>query len=114
MLFAVVAALITATTLRHKVYHRVTVTDVRLAILTPDGYRRPVPTPAAITHPWNLSAPGPVVKRIESQIHAFDENWEPGLRSMPHGSRLEWTIRYGYDRRTPDRERVIITTPSAP
>jgi hypothetical protein len=112
--FVFLACLIVATSYgRLRVYYQVTVWDLTLSRLTPDGTRQVLPTPGQLRRSFLATeAPESAIAGLERAIGAHMRSRE--LRASDHpGARYEWRIRYSHNNLSLDQQRVLVFEPNA-
>lgn len=102
--------MVTAPALR--VYDRVTVIDLTVVRIDPDGTRRPLPTPERVwerRHRGRLARqpPATMLRMLEQAIHRFARE-DPSMAAVAAGTRFEWTVRYSENTPRLDRQAVIV------
>jgi hypothetical protein len=97
------------------VYHDVTVVDVVVTRVGPDGHRHVLATPAKFARPGSGTlAPESVADTLRPAIdaHMRGSQW---ARDAPPGTRFEWTIRWSRDSVRLDHEhRHVWEVPAGP
>jgi hypothetical protein len=106
-LFLFLACLVIATSYRLRVYYQVTVFEVSVVRVDPDGTSRALQTPEQFQKMWSVDKPSKVVPGLESGIRAYMSNHSSSLQTQS-GTRLEWTIRYSFNSRLLNQQRVIV------
>jgi hypothetical protein len=95
-----------------RVYHRVTLIDLSVVRIEPDGRRTALPTPPSLRRgpgrPWaeqrgTAAAIGALEARIQRLMRA-----DPAIATAPPGTRFEWTIRYSKNSTRLDRTAVYL------
>jgi len=107
LLFLFLACLVIATSYRLRVYYQVTVFEVSVVRVDPDGTSRALQTPEQFQKMWSVDKPSKVVPGLESGIRAYMSNHSSSLQTQS-GTRLEWTIRYSFNSRLLNQQRVIV------
>jgi hypothetical protein len=95
-----------------RVYGRVTVMDLSVMRIEPDGRRTPVAPPAWI---WSRAAraraarrrPRATLRTLELRIQQVMRG-DPAFAAAPPGTRFEWTIRYSENSARLDRTVVYL------
>jgi hypothetical protein len=95
-----------------RVYHRITLVDVSVVRIEPDGRRIPMPTPSSL---WNRGARSLVAQRsVRAAVRAADlriqqvMRSDPAIAAAPPGTRFEWVIRYSENSARLDRSAVHV------
>ena len=96
-----------------RVYHRITVIDLTVVRIDPDGSRHPLPTPDDV---WERrrrgrlaqQRPADMLRMLEDAIRRFGRE-DPSMAAAVAGTRFEWTIRYSENTPRLDRQAVIVT-----
>lgn len=96
-----------------RVYYRVTVIDLTVVRIDPDGTRSPLPTPERV---WDQrrrgrlahQPPSTMLRLLEQAIHRFVRE-DPSMAAVAAGTRFEWTVRYSENTPRLDRQAVIVT-----
>jgi len=101
-----IAALMVLCGHRLRVYHNVTVVEVTVLRILPDGTRQAVATPAPFERFESGYAPGhEVPQRIERAIERYMDDLQ---QHDPPGTRYEWTVLYSADSTKLDRRHVVV------
>jgi hypothetical protein len=92
------------------VYHRVTLMELSIVRIEPDGRRTPMPTPPSLSRrparPWAVQrGPASAVRGLEARVRRLMRA-EPAFATAPPGTRFEWTIRYSENSARLDRSAV--------
>jgi hypothetical protein len=95
-----------------RVYSRVTVAEVTLTRIDPDGTRQALPVPAEV---WGdgrrriaaRQRPAAMLQSQEALIRRFMAT-DPRPAASPPGTRFEWRIRYAENSTRLDRAVVIV------
>jgi hypothetical protein len=107
LIFIVLACLVIATSYRLRVYYRVTVFEVSVVRVDPDGTRRALQTPEQFRKMSSADKPSKVIPGLESGIREYVSNHSSSLQTES-GTRLEWTIRYSFNSRLLNEKHVIV------
>ncbi len=96
------------------VYHRITLLDVSVVSIAPDGRRTAMPVPPSLGHrrarPWAVQqGPAAAVRALEARIRRLTRA-EPAMATAPPGTRFEWTIRYSENSTRLDRTAVYLSS----
>jgi len=99
-----------------RVYYRVTVAEVTLTRIDPDGTRHRLAVPDEV---WNArrrvvagrQRPAAMLRSQEALIRRFMAT-DARLASSPPGTRFEWRIRYAENSTRLDRDALIVVSPS--
>ena len=96
------------------VYHRLTVLDVSLVSIGPDGRRTALSVPPSLGHrrayPWAVQrGPAAAVRALEARIDRLMRA-DPAMATAPTGTRFEWTIRYSENSARLDRTAVYLSS----
>ena len=112
--FAVILAFLVATCFTLRVYYRITVYEVDVVRIDPDGARVELPTPESIDELilWHLP-PRSVLTHLETSIDRLQREgaWSADLA---RGSRFEWTVRYSFNSLALDQSQVFSYPEAAP
>lgn len=106
--FGALVLLLLVSTPRLRVYHRITVMEVRVERVYPDGTTHAIATPNAVgTRRLALTTPDAALPRLSDQIRQYMRT-SPMMREAVPGERVRWTIRYAYNSPQLDREAEIV------
>ena len=97
MIFIVVLGLMLAAAPRLRVYFQVTMVEVSVVRIAPDGSRVELATPTAFKHVGDGYWRGDVlIERLKPQIDSYmkTSQWTQGAAP---GTRFEWTVRWSDD-----------------
>jgi hypothetical protein len=93
---------------RLRVYYFVTVVDVTMERILPDGRRESLPTPVTFEHiGQGYTSLSQVVPQVEGRVDLFMATLPPESAG-PAGTRYEWTVRYARNSMTLDRSALIV------
>jgi hypothetical protein len=109
---AVLALLVLAGSPFLRVYHRITVMDVSVVRIEPDGRRIPIPTPSSLWNPGvrvlaAQRSPGAAVRAADLRIRQVMRS-DPAIAAAPPGTRFEWLIRYSENSAGLDRSALYV------
>jgi hypothetical protein len=97
------------------VYHHVTLLDVSVVRIEPDGRRTAIPTPPLWRPParrWAVPRGSlAAIRALEGRIHRVMRA-DPAIATAPPGTRFEWTVRYSENGTRLDRSVQFHTVPS--
>ena len=83
--------------MRLRVYHQVTIVEVSIEQIAPDGRATPVPTPEPLQHLGNGHwPPESVAANAEAAVNGFVERW-PRADAAPAGTVFAFTVRWAAD-----------------
>ena len=106
--FGLVLVFLLGTSFTLRVYYRITVYEIELVRVAPDGSRTLLETPESIhaLQLWHLP-PESVLAHLEEHFSdlAAGNRWRVDLLT---GHRLEWTVRYSFNSAAMDRRRVLL------
>lgn len=97
------------------VYHRVTLLDLSVVRIEPDGRRTVMSIPPSLWHrrparPWAVQRePTAAVRALEARIRRLTRA-DPAMATAPPGTRFEWTIRYSENSTRLDRTAVCVSS----
>jgi hypothetical protein len=92
---------------RLRVYFNVTVVDVSLAQIAPDGRHISIPTPAEFEHIGDGYWPGDtLVSKLKPKIDTYMVR-STQANPVPAGTRFEWTVRWSENSRRLDHADLI-------
>lgn len=99
------------------VYHRVTLMDLSVVRIEPDGRRTAMSVPSSLGHrrarPWAVQrGPAAAVRALEARIRRLMRA-DPAMATAPPGTRFEWTIRYSENSTRLDRAAVYLSSAPA-
>jgi hypothetical protein len=94
-----------------RVYYRVTLVEVALVRVDPNGAQHVLPVPEAVWGPAQRSQaarrqPAEMLRTLEAQIGEFMAT-APLAAAAPVGARFEWRIRYSENSLRLDRKAVV-------
>ncbi len=109
---AALALLAIVASLGLRVYYRVTLAEVTLVRVDPNGAHHVLPVPDAV---WGTAQrsqaarqrPAEMLRALEAQIRDFMAT-APLAASAPLGARFEWRIRYSENTLRLDREATVV------
>ena len=96
-----------------RVYYRVTVVDLTVEQVDPDGTRRPMRPPETVWGPaprgrLARQEPARMLRTLERSIDRFMRE-DPAAAALRPGIRLEWIVRYSENSPRLDRRAVIVS-----
>jgi hypothetical protein len=109
LLFVLGVLLIAGASKRLIVYHAVTLVDVQLVRIAPDGTRASLSTPPALRSRGGLLPPRALLTRLRGAIRGYMRDAAP-LASAPVGTRYEWVVYYDSNTMTLGRRHTIVFT----
>jgi hypothetical protein len=107
IMFSILACLLLISSYRIRAYYQVTVADVNLVRINPDGERIDIPTTNFIRLFALASRPPEVLwDSLQSILESFTGNY---MRSdeVKAGTQFNWIIRYSYNSTKLQDERII-------
>jgi len=107
LIFIVLACFVIVTSYRLRVYYQVTVFEVSVVRVDPEGARRVLQTPEQFRKMSSVDKPSKVIPSLESGIREYVSNHSSSLQTEP-GTRLEWIIRYSFNSGLLNQQRVIV------
>jgi hypothetical protein len=106
--FGLLASVLLVSAPRLRVYHRITVMDVRLERVWPDGSTEPVEVPRQIgSRRLSLLSAADAVPELSAFIRAYAAT-DPMVRDAVPGTRFRWTVTYGQNSPRLDRTSEIV------
>ncbi len=93
-----------------RVYYRVTVTDIEIIYISPEGTVRDLHTPAEFKKNWlAASSPDELLEDFEGKINKYMQTsgWYFNYLYKNPKARIDWTIRYSYNSVDLDRKKVL-------
>jgi hypothetical protein len=106
VLLAALAAVLLGSLPRLRVYYAVTLTEVHVVHVAPDGVRRELRTPEPFRQPRPGRMPPPaLLAALEREIRAFMAG--PEGRALAPGGRVDWIIRWAYNSTRLDRQETL-------
>jgi hypothetical protein len=107
LVFTLLTCLVIATGYRLRAYFQVTVVDVSVVRVSPDGTRQTLPTPEQFRRTGLAAKPSAAISKLERRIEKYMKNYPRLLQDKPV-DRYEWIIRYSFNTTLLDREHVIV------
>ena len=108
VIFLLLVGLIIVTSYRLRVYFRVTVVEVSLIRIAPNGIRQVLPTPKQFRRMWSATEPTRVaLDLLERNINEY--MYKSSLLSHAEpGTRFDWLIRYAFNSTLLDKQLVLV------